>query len=97
VGTVGKSNSSPPQRWVAAECVQRTYPLEIIPQISLYYVSQLRYIKSMSNPISFRLSDTAIGLLESLCSGLGLKRSGVLELALRELAKKHKVAGVPLS
>jgi predicted transcriptional regulator len=45
----------------------------------------------MSNPMSFRLSDTALTLLDRLCSALGLKRSGVLELALRELAKKHKV------
>ena len=45
----------------------------------------------MSNPTSFRLSDTALALLDRLCSALGLKRSAVLELALRELAKKHKV------
>jgi hypothetical protein len=56
-------------------------------------VSQLRYISFMSNPMSFRLSDTALTLLDSLCSALGLKRSGVLELALRELAKKHNVRG----
>lgn len=41
--------------------------------------------------MSFRLSDTAVNLLNRLCSALGLKRSGVLELALRELAKKHSV------
>ena len=56
-------------------------------------VSELRYIPDMSNPMSFRLSDTALTLLDRLCSALGLKRSGVLELALRELAKKHDVRG----
>lgn len=58
---------------------------------SLDVVSHFRYIYSMSNPMSFRLSDTALTLLARLCSALGLKRSGVLELAIRELAKKHGV------
>lgn len=43
--------------------------------------------------MSFRLSDTALTLLDRLSTTLGLKRSGVLELALRELAKKHDVRG----
>jgi hypothetical protein len=63
------------------------------PNFPLDNVSQIRYISSMSNPMSFRLSDTALTLLDRLCSALGLKRSGVLELALRELAKKHDVRG----
>jgi predicted transcriptional regulator len=45
----------------------------------------------MNAPTSFRLSETALKLLDRLSSLLGLKRSAVMELALRELAKKHKV------
>ena len=45
----------------------------------------------MNAPTSFRLSETAVALLESLSSLLGLKRSAVMELALRELARKHRV------
>jgi hypothetical protein len=43
----------------------------------------------VTTPTSFRLSEAATELLESLSSQFGLKRSGVVELALRELAEKH--------
>lgn len=47
----------------------------------------------MNAPTSFRLSETALKLLDRLSSLLGLKRSAVMELALRELAKKHGARG----
>jgi hypothetical protein len=47
----------------------------------------------MNAPTSFRLSETALMLLDRLSTLLGLKRSAVMELALRELAKKHDARG----
>lgn len=46
----------------------------------------------MNEPTSFRLSEAAVNLIAKLAESLGLKRSAVMELAIRELAKKHKVA-----
>ena len=46
----------------------------------------------MSEPTSFRLSEAAVNLIAKLAESLGLKRSAVIELAVRELARKHKVA-----
>lgn len=54
-------------------------------------VVHMRYIIYMNAPTSFRLSETALALLDRLSSLLGLKRSAITELALRELARKHKV------
>ena len=45
----------------------------------------------MSFPTSFRLSDTALSLIIKLVEALGIKGSAVLELAIRELAKRHKI------
>lgn len=40
---------------------------------------------------SFRLSKTAYDLLQALVKATGLARGACLELAIRELAKKHGV------
>jgi hypothetical protein len=43
----------------------------------------------MSNPTSIRLSDEAKRLRTALAATLGVNETAVLELALREMAKKH--------
>ena len=45
----------------------------------------------MSSPSSFRLSDQALRLVVLISEALGLKRSAVLELAIRELARRNKI------
>lgn len=50
----------------------------------------MRYNFPMNSPTSFRLSDEAVRLIDDLSEMLGLKRSAVVELALRELAGKYK-------
>jgi hypothetical protein len=45
----------------------------------------------MSSPTSIRLGEAGIDLLVRLSQLLGLKRSAVIELAIRELAKRHKI------
>ena len=62
-------------------------------KFSLDNVVRVHYVVFMNAPTSFRLSETALTLLDRLHSLLGLKRSAVMELALRELAKKHDVRG----
>ena len=58
---------------------------------------QLRYSRSMKKKrevkiaISFRLSRTAIDLLKRLATRTGLGRQGVVELALRTLAREQGV------
>jgi hypothetical protein len=54
------------------------------------------YALFMSAPTSFRLSGTAVDLLNRLSANSGLKRSQVLELALRRLAERRDQLG-PLS
>jgi hypothetical protein len=51
----------------------------------------------MSAPTSFRLSDSAVDLLNRLSVNLKLKRSQVLELALRRLAERRDQLGGLLS
>lgn len=50
----------------------------------------MRYNFPMNFPTSFRLSYEAIRLIDDLSERLGLKRSAVIELAVRELAGKYK-------
>lgn len=42
-------------------------------------------------PTSFRLSTTALRLLCLLAESLGLSQTGVVETAIRELAKRNKI------
>ena len=42
-------------------------------------------------PIALRLSDEAIRLLDALSDTLGLTKTAVVELAIRMLAKAHKI------
>jgi hypothetical protein len=44
-----------------------------------------------NNPTNFRLTDVCLRLIAGLSEALGLKRSAVIELSVRELAKKHGV------
>jgi|GEM_PF-2699318 len=43
----------------------------------------------MKIPIAFRLSPEAIELLRALAKRLGLSQAGVVELAIRALAREH--------
>jgi predicted transcriptional regulator len=45
----------------------------------------------MKNPTSFRLSETARGLLGRLAEATGMPRAACLELAIRDLARKQGV------
>ena len=51
----------------------------------------MRYIPLMSSPTSIRIGEAGLNLLVQISRVLGLKRSAVIELALRELARKHKL------
>ena len=42
------------------------------------------------HPTSFRLSEKALALLNELAGALGLSQAAVIELAIRELARKKK-------
>jgi hypothetical protein len=57
----------------------------------LTFVMRMRYIALMSSPTSIRLGEAGVDLLVKLSKLLGLKRSAVIELAIRELAKRHKI------
>ena len=57
----------------------------------LDFVARMRYIPFMSSPTSIRIGEAGLNLLVQLSRVLGLKRSAVIELALRELARKHKL------
>ena len=46
-------------------------------------------------PTSFRLSTTALKLLCILAEGMGLSQTGVVETAVRELAKRNKITFIP--
>jgi hypothetical protein len=46
-------------------------------------------------PTSFRLSETATDLLQKLVDATGIPRGAVLELAIRELARKQGLLDVP--
>jgi hypothetical protein len=59
-------------------------------RLLLTRVVHLDYITPMNSPTSFRLSSAAIDLLERLSTLLGIGRSAVMELALRELNRRHK-------
>jgi hypothetical protein len=43
-------------------------------------------------PTSFRLSTTAMRLIVLLAESLGLSQTAVIEMAVRELAKRNKIA-----
>jgi len=45
----------------------------------------------MKNATSFRLSDEAVRLIKLLAESKGVSQAAVLEVAIRELAKKEKV------
>lgn len=45
--------------------------------------------------ISFRLSEEAIGLLKALSDTKGVSQAAILELALRDTAKREKVTFQP--
>ena len=45
-----------------------------------------------NKPLSFRLSATCVRLIKNLSKVLGLKRSAVVELAIRRLAQEEKVS-----
>lgn len=47
----------------------------------------------MSSPTSIRLTKAGTELWKQLSEALGLKRSAVMELAIRELAKKNGIKG----
>jgi predicted transcriptional regulator len=52
----------------------------------------MRYNNGMSKqPTSVRLSDTAKRLIAKLSAKLGISQSAVLEIAIREKAKKERV------
>lgn len=53
--------------------------------------SIMRYIQRMKKATSFRLSERAMELLQRLSDALGVSLTAILELAIRELAKKHNV------
>ena len=44
------------------------------------------------SPTSFRLSELALGLLSALAEDTGQSQAGVIELALRDLAKSRGVS-----
>jgi predicted transcriptional regulator len=44
---------------------------------------------TIKNPTSFRLSDKAVECLAQLADHLGVSRTSVLELALRQLARRE--------
>lgn len=44
------------------------------------------------NPTSLRLSDDALKLIKQLEKATGLKRAGIVELAIRDLASKYLTA-----
>lgn len=52
----------------------------------------MRYIYTMENkqPTSFRLSSEAKALLADLATRLGISQASVLEMAIRELARRHR-------
>jgi hypothetical protein len=43
------------------------------------------------NPASYRLSEEALVLIEQLAKAMGLSRTSVIEVAIRQLAKKEGV------
>ena len=49
------------------------------------------YTDNMKIHVSFRLSDEAIRLLKLLADQKGISQAAVLEIAIREMAKKERV------
>ena len=47
--------------------------------------------KAPKTPNSFRLSEDALRILRTLAEYLGVSQAAVIEMALRELARKEKV------
>lgn len=51
----------------------------------------VHYIVNMKHGTSFRLSETGLKILRKLTQMLGISQAGVVEMALRELGRKHGV------
>jgi PIN domain nuclease of toxin-antitoxin system len=45
----------------------------------------------MKTPTSFRLSEEARALIERISATLGISQAAVIEMAVRQLAKKEKI------
>jgi hypothetical protein len=50
------------------------------------------YLLMERKPTSFRLSTVALRLISLLGESLGLSQTAVIEMAVRELAKRNKIA-----
>lgn len=50
----------------------------------------------MTTPTSFRLTENCLNMIGSFSESLGIQRSAVVEIALRELAKKQRFGNTPL-
>ena len=51
----------------------------------------MRYNKRMKNSTSFRLSEEAIRLIKLLAEEKGVSQAAIIEMALREMAKREGV------
>lgn len=51
----------------------------------------LPYNRTMKTHISFRLTEEAIRLLKLLAENKGISQAAIIEIALREMAKKEQI------
>lgn len=51
----------------------------------------MRYTVTMKHGTSFRLSGEALRLLAEMSAKMGVSQTAVLEMAIREIAKRQKV------
>jgi antitoxin component of RelBE/YafQ-DinJ toxin-antitoxin module len=47
------------------------------------------------NPVSIRLSEDALSLIQQLVESLGVTRTAVVEMSVRALAREHKIKTKP--
>lgn len=56
----------------------------------------MRYGISMDRkPTSYRLTTVAVDLISILAKGLGVSQTAVIEMAVRDLAKRNQISVIP--